>query len=154
MSGIGPPAHEKSDEIGDVISHEAGSSALGRVGTALNLTFKLKQDPETLARLDGLAKAFPTEAQPLIDRVLAESRWVHFVRVFVIDNTYLQVLTEFDGDPLAHTSFLLEKLGPIFEPIFSLVEGAPPWGELQEPIRFFEFTLSNNARPLGESRDS
>jgi hypothetical protein len=120
---------------------------------ALNLTVKLKQDAESLTRLEQLGKAFPTQVQPLMDRALADSERVHFARVVVIDNTYLQVLTEFDGDPLEYTTFFLEELGPIFREIFSLVEDAPPWQELQEPNRFFEYTSSRNLRSLGESTD-
>jgi hypothetical protein len=120
---------------------------------ALNLTVKLKQDPETLAQLDQLAAAFPTQVQPLMDKALAESERVHFARVLVIDKTYLQVLTEFDGDPLEYTTFFLEKLGPVFKAIFSLVEDAPSWDQLQDPNRFFEYTSSKNLRALGDSGD-
>jgi hypothetical protein len=120
---------------------------------ALNLTVKLKQDPETLAKLDQLATAFPTMVQPLMDHALAESERVHFARVLVIDKTYLQVLTEFDGDPLEYTTFFLEKLGPVFQTIFSLVENAPSWEELQDPNRFYEYTSSKNLRALGDSAD-
>jgi hypothetical protein len=120
---------------------------------ALNLTVKVKQDPATLAQLDQLAAAFPTMVQPLMDQALAASERVHFARVLVIDRTYLQVLTEFDGDPLEYTTFFLEKLGPVFKAIFALVENAPPWEELQDPNRFFEYTSSKNLRALGDSAD-
>jgi hypothetical protein len=120
---------------------------------ALNLTVKLKQDAETLGKLAQLGEAFPTTVQPLMDAALARSERVHFARVLVIDNTYLQVLTEFDGDPLEYTTFFLEELGPVFKAIFELVEDAPPWEELQEPNRFFEYTSSKNLRSLGTSAD-
>jgi hypothetical protein len=120
---------------------------------ALNLTVKLKQDAETLGKLAQLGEAFPTQVQPLMDAALARSERVHFARVLVIDNTYLQVLTEFDGDPLEYTTFFLEELGPVFKAIFELVEDAPPWEELQEPNRFFEYTSSKNLRSLGTSSD-
>jgi hypothetical protein len=120
---------------------------------ALNLTVKIKQDAETLARLEQLGQVFATQVQPLMDRALADSERVHYARVVVIDNTYLQVLTEFDGDPLEYTTFFLDELGPVFRQIFSLVEDAPPWEELQEPNRFFEYTSSKNVRSLGDSAD-
>jgi hypothetical protein len=120
---------------------------------ALNLTVKIKQDAETLAKLAQLGEAFPAHVQPLMDAALAKSERVHFARVLVIDNTYLQVLTEFDGDPLEYTTFFLEELGPVFKAIFELVEDAPPWEQLQEPNRFFEYTSSKNLRSLGTSAD-
>jgi hypothetical protein len=120
---------------------------------ALNLTVKIKQDAETFAKLAQLGEAFPTHVQPLMDAALARSERVHYARVLVIDNTYLQVLTEFDGDPLEYTTFFLEELGPVFKAIFELVEDAPPWEELQEPNRFFEYTSSKNLRALGTSAD-
>jgi hypothetical protein len=120
---------------------------------ALNLTVKIKQDEETFAKLAQLGQAFGTMVQPALDAALARSERVHFARVLVIDNTYLQVLTEFDGDPLEYTTFFLEELGPVFKAIFELVEDAPPWEELQEPNRFFEYTSSKNLRALGTSSD-
>jgi hypothetical protein len=120
---------------------------------ALNLTVKIKQDAETFAKLAQLGEAFPAHVQPLMDAALAKSERVHFARVLVIDNTYLQVLTEFDGDPLEYTTFFLEELGPVFKAIFELVEDAPPWEQLQEPNRFFEYTSSKNLRSLGTSAD-
>jgi hypothetical protein len=120
---------------------------------ALNLTVKLKQDAETLGKLKQLGEAFPTHVQPLMDAALARSERVHYARVLVIDNTYLQVLTEFDGDPLEYTTFFLEELGPVFKAIFELVEDAPSWEQLQEPNRFYEYTSSKNLRSLGTSAD-
>jgi hypothetical protein len=120
---------------------------------ALNLTLKLKQDPETLGKLAELGEQFPTVVQPMMDAALARSERVHFARVLVIDNAYLQVLTEFDGDPLEYTTFFLNELGPVFKTIFSLVEEAPPWEDLEDPTSFFEYTSSKNVRSLGTSPD-
>jgi hypothetical protein len=118
---------------------------------ALNLTAPLKQDPETQQRLQGLAAVFAAQVQPAIDAAMGKSEIVHFARVLVIDNKYIQVLTEFDGDPMQYTEFFRQQLGPIFEQIFSLVEGAPPWDELNEPNAFFEFTHGLNLKALGSS---
>jgi hypothetical protein len=118
---------------------------------ALNLTAPLKQDQDTQNRLRQLADAFGHEVQPALDAALAKSEIVHFARVLVIDGKYLQVLTEFDGDPLAYTEFFRKELGPVFQLIFSLVEGAPPWDELNDPNSFYEYTSRLNLNALGTS---
>jgi hypothetical protein len=116
---------------------------------ALNMTAPLKQDAESQQRLQGLAAVFATQVQPAIDAAMGQSEIVHFARVLVIDNKYIQVLTEFDGDPMQYTEFFRQQLGPIFEQIFSLVEGAPPWEELNTPNAFFEYTHGLNLKALG-----
>jgi hypothetical protein len=118
---------------------------------ALNLTAPLKQDPDSQARLQQLAGAFAERVQPALEAALDRSEVVHFARVLVIDGKYLQVLTEFDGDPMAYTEFFRNELGPVFQQIFSLVEGAPPWDELDNPNSFFEYTRGLNLKALGTS---
>jgi hypothetical protein len=118
---------------------------------ALNMTAPLKQDQETQGRLQGLAAVFAEQVQPVIDAAMAKSEIVHFARVVVIDNKYIQVLTEFDGDPMQYTEFFRQELGPIFQQIFSLVDGAPPWEELNNPNSFFEYTHGLNLKSLGSS---
>jgi hypothetical protein len=117
---------------------------------ALNLTAPLKQDPETQQKLQDLVANFAGTVQPMIDEALRRSEIVHFARILVIDNKYLQVLTEFDGDPLQYTEFFRKELGPVFQTVFSLVEGAPSWDQLNNPNDFFEFTSSLNLDSLGE----
>jgi len=118
---------------------------------SLNFTAPLKQDAESQQRLQNLAAVFAHEVQPVIDAALAKSKLVHFARILVIDNKYIQVLTEFDGDPLSYTEFFRTELPGVFEHIFSLVEGAPPWKEIDNPNDFFEYTHSLNLRALGAS---
>jgi len=121
------------------------------MATALNLTVPLKQDPETQRKLEQLAATFADTVQPAIDAALARSQLVHFARILVIGNRYLQVLTEFDGDPLLYTEFFRKELGEVFKQVFSLVEGAPSWDELDNPNDFFEFTSRHNLKSLGTS---
>lgn len=118
---------------------------------ALNLTAPLKQDEESQRQIRQLADDFATEVQPAVDRALAESHLVHFARVLVIDGKYIQVLTEFDGDPVEYTDFFRLKLGPVFKKIFSLVEGAPPWEKLDTRDAFHKYTSSLNLKALGRS---
>lgn len=118
---------------------------------ALNLTAPLKQDPESQAALAAFAERFATDVQPRMDAALARSGLVHFARVLVIDNRYLQVLTEFDGDPITYTEFFRLELGDIFKEVFSLVEDAPDWEYLDDETRFFEYAQSLNPPALGVS---
>jgi hypothetical protein len=120
---------------------------------ALNLTAPLKQDPESQQHLAELAASFADTVQPVIDEALARSEIVHYARVVVIDNRYIQVLTEFDGDPMQYTEFFRRELQPVFQAIFSLVEGAPSRDELNNPESFFEFTHDLNLRSLGTATD-
>ncbi len=118
---------------------------------ALNFTVPLKQDPQSQESLRHLVASFAHDVQPAIDAALARSQIVHFARVVVIDNKYLQVLTEFDGDPMDYTEFFRKQLGPVFEAIFALAEGAPPWEELNNPNSFFDYTHNLNLPSLGTS---
>jgi hypothetical protein len=118
---------------------------------ALNLTAPLKQDPESQAALAALKAGFGEHIQPLMDAALAKSELVHFARVLVIDDRYLQVLTEFDGDPIAYTEFFRLELREVFRHVFSLVEGAPPWDELDNELSFYEYTQSLNLPALGHT---
>jgi hypothetical protein len=121
--------------------------------TALNMTVPLKQDPESLAKLQQLKAIFASHIQPLIDAALRESRIVHFARVLVIDDKYMQVITEFDGDPMAYTEFFRLKLPMVFKPIFELAEGVPPWDEINNQDAFFEASKGFQLRALGDSVD-
>jgi hypothetical protein len=124
------------------------------MASSLNFTAPLKQDPESQERLQRLAAVFADQVQPQIDAALAKSELVHFARILILDNKYIQVLTEFDGDPMAYTEFFRTELPAVFEQIFSLVEGAPPWRELDNPNNFYEYTHSFNLKALGESVDA
>lgn len=119
------------------------------MAVALNLTAPLKQDPESQQRLQRFATVFADQVQPAIDAALAKSEIVHYARVLVIDNKYLQVLTEYDGDSVQYTEFFRNELGPIFQAIFSLVDGAPPWDELDNPNSFYEYSHGLNVTALG-----
>lgn len=116
----------------------------------LNLTLPIKQDPETLGKLEHLGEIFATEIQPAIDHALRESRLVHFARVLVIDNKYIQVITAYDGDHQEYTEFFRRALTPIFAEIFSLADGAP---DTNDPNAFFEFAKNANVRSLGMAAD-
>jgi hypothetical protein len=124
---------------------------------ALNLTIPLKQDPQSQEALRQLVASFADTVQGAVHEALAASEIVHFARVVLIEEDgrgrYLQVLTEFDGDPMVYTEFFRTKLGPVFEQILSLAEGAPPWEELNTPEGFFEFSHKLNLKSLGASTD-
>jgi hypothetical protein len=119
------------------------------MATALNLTAPLKQDPESQQQLAAFVAAFAEHVQPLMERALAKSELVHFARVLVIDNRYLQVLTEFDGDPLLYTEFFRRELADVFKQVLTLIEDAPRWDDVDDPTSFYEFMQSLNPPALG-----
>ena len=120
------------------------------MATALNMTMKLKQDAASKQHLKDVKEAFAATIQPIIDKVLAESEIVHYARVLVIDDQYIQVITEFDGSPDAYTEFFRQRLPGVFKEIFSLVEGAPAWDELNNRQTFMQVAQSFNLDALGE----
>jgi hypothetical protein len=108
------------------------------MATALNMTMRLKQDSASREQLKLFKHNFEIGGQPRIDEVLRRSRKVHFARVVVIDDAYVQVLTEFDGDARAYTDFFRGELPDVFGKIFELVEGAPDPRDL-DPDEFYAF---------------
>lgn len=119
------------------------------MATALNLTAPLKQDADSQQRLKQIVSDFGERIQPLVDAALAEVETVHYARVVVIDDKYIQVLTEFDGEADEYAEFFRQKTGQLFEMVFSIVEGAPPWAELNNPNSFFEYVNRLNLNSLG-----
>jgi hypothetical protein len=117
---------------------------------ALNLTLALKQDPQTQATLSQVKATFAKSIQPAVDAALRKSQIVHFARVLVIDDKYIQIITEYDGDEQQYSEFFRKELQPIFKVIFSMAEGAPSWDELNNSNTFFQFSNGKNVRALGE----
>jgi hypothetical protein len=93
-----------------------------------------------------------TKYQPKIDQALRESELVHYARVVVIGDRFLQVITEYDGDHKGYTEFFRRSLPEVFDAIFALAEGAPAFDKLNQNS-FFEITKSLQHRSLGESTD-
>ena len=120
---------------------------------ALNLTLRIKQDPDTLKRLAYIASIFATEIQPKIDAALRKSQIVHFARVLVIDNKYLQVITEYDGSHTDYTEFFRRELPDVFGMLFSLAENAPGPEAMNDANAFFEFSKGLQYRSLGDAVD-
>jgi len=120
------------------------------MATALNMTMRLKQDPQSLAKLAQLKAIFPDHVQPFMDEKLRVSQIVHYARVLVIEDKYIQVITEFDGDKQVYTDFFRVALPDVFKAIFELVEGAPPWDELNDRDTFYAFAKDKNVKALGK----
>ncbi len=73
--------------------------------TALNLTLPIKQDAATLQKLAYIKQNFAVSIQPMIDAALQKSEIVHYARVLVIDDKYIQVITEYDGPKEVYAEF-------------------------------------------------
>jgi hypothetical protein len=117
---------------------------------ALNLTLPIKQDPATQQKLQELKDVFETKVQPVIETALKRSRIVHFARVVVIDNKYIQVLTEYEGPHQEYTEFFRKNLTPVFAAIFALADGVP---DVSDPNGFWEFAKNHNVHSLGKATD-
>ncbi|RUV58070.1 MAG: hypothetical protein E5V25_14705 [Mesorhizobium sp.] len=117
---------------------------------ALNLTLPLKQDRASKDMLRGLAENFANTVQPEIERALKESRIVHFARVLVIDDKYIQVITEYEGDHQEYTEFFRDKLTPVFAAIFALAEEAP---DVNDTNKFWDYAKKHNVHSLGMATD-
>src|SRR4051812_21518767 len=117
---------------------------------ALNLTLAIKQDAATKAKLKHLAEIFESQVQPVIAAALKESKLVHFARVVVIEDKYIQVITEYEGAHQEYTEFFRRKLQPVFAAIFDLADNVPDVGDTNA---FWEFAKSHNLRSLGKSAD-
>lgn len=117
---------------------------------ALNLTLPIKQDAETLAKLHELKEIFADHVQKPISAALRESRLVHFARVLVIDEKYIQVITEYEGSHQEYTEFFRQALTPIFAKIFELADGAP---DVNDTAAFWEYAKAHNVRSLGTAVD-
>jgi hypothetical protein len=115
---------------------------------ALTLTVPIKQDPATQDKLAALAANFTDHVQPAIDAALKKSQIVHFARVVVIENKYIQVITEYEGPHEEYTEFFRRELTPVFKAIFELADGAP---DVNDSIAFWEFAKDHNIRTLGTS---
>ena len=83
-----------------------------------------------------------------------ESGIVHFARVLVIENKYLQVITEYDGDHQDYTEFFRTKLPDVFALLFGLAENAPDPAAMADKKAFFEFSKGLQLRSLGDSSDN
>src|SRR3954462_232560 len=92
---------------------------------ALNLVVPINQDPQILAKLQAIKANFAAQIQKTLDDALRVSKIVHYARVFVIDDKYLLVITEFDGDEKVYTEFFRQKLLALFSTVFSLAVDAP-----------------------------
>lgn len=119
---------------------------------ALNMTIPLKQDAASLQKLEQLKRDFATKYQPKMDQALRGSEIVHYARVVVIGDKFLQVITEYDGDHKAYTEFFRRALPDVFDAIFSLADGAPGFGQLDQQS-FFEISKKLQHRSLGEATD-
>jgi hypothetical protein len=121
--------------------------------TALNMTVPLKQDPDSLAKLQKLKDEFADHIQPKIDAALRKSGIVHFARVLVVHDRFIQVLTEFDGDSTEYTEFFRREIPDVFERIFDLAEGTPGWDHLNNQDTFFQASQRLNIAALGRPED-
>jgi hypothetical protein len=118
---------------------------------ALNLVMRIKQDAETQKKLAYIASIFPTEIQPLMEKTFSESGIMHFARVLIIDNMYIAIIAEYDGDYRDYSEFFRRALPSVFTLLFSLAENPPPPDLMDDQTHFWQFTKSLQVKSLGVS---
>ena len=111
----------------------------------MTLTLPIKQDPATQPK--WLLGASFTERSSRDRGGLKKSRIVQFARVVVIENKYVQVITEYEGPHQEYTEFFRRELTPVFGAIFELADGAPDVRH-ECVLRILE---EHNVRSLGAS---
>lgn len=121
------------------------------MATALNMTMPLKQDPQTQQTLAQVKASFASTIQPAAVAALKESGIVHFARILVIENKYIQLITEFDGGKREYSEFFRKRFPEVFRTIFSMVEGVPSWEQLNNSNDFYKYTKGFNLKALGVS---
>lgn len=117
---------------------------------ALNLVIPIKQDAETKEKLRTLEAIFASQVQGEIEAALRKSELVHFARVFVIDDKYILVITEYEGDHEEYTEFFRKELPTVFGHIFGLAD-LPV--DVRNPAAFWQASMSCNRRSLGTATD-
>jgi hypothetical protein len=117
----------------------------------LNATLPLKQDAESQAKLQAFAAEFKSKWADQVWKVLKDSNMVHYARFTVIDNKYMQILTEFDGDFIAYSRFFASKLPEFFRTVFTLVDADIPRGAGGEAdlSLIFEYINKRNLPNVG-----
>jgi hypothetical protein len=118
---------------------------------ALNMTIPIKQDAATIQKLRDFERDFTAKHQDKMDTALRDSKLVHYARVVNINDKFLQVITEYDGDHKGYTEFFRKALPELFAAIFELAE-APPFGQLDEN-KFFQISKTLQHRSIGTSID-
>ena len=119
---------------------------------SLNLTLEIKQDAETLAKLETFRNVQFPALQGKIAEVMKKSQILHFARVVISkDNKFIQVLTEYDGDRRAYTDFFREELPDVFGVVFSLAKDPFDPQLLKDSDGFFAYTKDKDILPVGNS---
>jgi hypothetical protein len=118
---------------------------------ALNFTVPIKQDPASLAILASVKAKFAKEIQPKIEDAARRSKIVHFARIVVIHDKYIQVLTEYDGSHEEYAEWFRKNLNDLFKEVFSFADVSVDWASVNNQAAFYEVSKTLQIRSLGDS---
>jgi cytochrome P450 len=114
---------------------------------SLNVVMRIKTP--TAANAEALRRVIRYGA-PRIERVLRESRHVHFAWFeFIESDTRLVLHTVFDGDFNAYLQHFALVVGEVFDRLFQYIEDAPPAPVNDHPNEFVD-TIRRFHRPTAE----
>ncbi len=79
----------------------------------------------------------------------ASRRFIHFLRVLILDRKYFVVLTEYDGGHKEYAEFFRKSLPDLFKNIFPVSHGAGAWDQLNDEKAFYDASKMLQRRSLG-----
>lgn len=117
----------------------------------LNFFVPIRQDAEALKKLQELKDTFAKVDQDLIEAAARKSRIIHFLRVLVLDDKYLVVLTEYEGGHKEYAEFFRKELNELFKKIFEMADIEVDWNDVNNEPAFYAAASKFQIRSLGNS---
>jgi hypothetical protein len=86
-----------------------------------------------------------------IEDAARRSKIVHFARIVVIHDKYIQVLTEYDGSHEEYAEWFRKNLNDLFKEVFSFADVSVDWATVNNQAAFYEVSKTLQIRSLGDS---
>src|SRR4051794_22170313 len=103
----------------------------------LNFFVPIRQDEESLKKLQELKDNFSKVDQDLIEKAARKSKIIHFLRVLVLQDKYFVVLTEYDGGHKEYSEFFRTELNSLFKKIFEIADIEVDWNNVNNEPAFY-----------------
>lgn len=117
----------------------------------LNLFIPIRQNDDGIAKLRELERRFATDDQQKIEEAAQASNILHFLRIVNLDDKYLCVITEYDGDHLEYSEYFRKNLNDLFKYIFEMADIDVNWDEINQEIPFYHAAKKFHRPSMGRS---